>query len=247
MSSLAKRVVVVVAVGIGVVGAAKIFGRNDDAARFAAEKNRVDAECRAYRSDPRHRHAAVCRGSDAYEPKAIPLRKSAVAALDGARVLLARADTRGAEAAVRRALDVLGELDQLGTFIAQIVANSVVRDTLDLLAAHPALDARALLRDVRLDVHKPFEAERLQREWTLVHWNDMPGEQGRRSDGDLADEIAANEAQFDAMHEAVVRRRDVAACEAAAQKDLTVAVPSVLCVKVHEVVRTAARLDAARR
>jgi len=234
MSSLAKRVVIVIVAGLGTVGVATFFGRKDDTARFQAARTRIDAECRAYRAVPRNRHAAVCRGPDTYEPKAIPRYTEVSGLLDEARAKIARGDRLRAETALRSALAIVEDVQRMGTLVADLVANSIVKQSLEILAAHPELDRRSVLSDVRLDVTRPFEGLRLQHDWMLV--------QASRS----ADEIERSDTAFREMERTVAR--DVGACrEASRAGGIDENVAPDACGTIQTLLETAARLDAARR
>ncbi|MFO0741211.1 MAG: hypothetical protein U0270_35255 [Labilithrix sp.] len=236
-----KRALAVLLLGLGMVGVATLAGRRGADERFTAARNAVDADCRAYRAQPAHRHADVCR-IDHYGPKALPLRAEAKPLLEHARSALAHDDVPGAERDLSRVVAILDELDHVGTSIAQLVRASLVAEILDVAAEHRELDATRLLREVRLTKH-PFAAESLQHRWYLAHWNELAISDGMRSRsaGDLAEAIVEDGAHYDAMERALVERRDVRECEEIARKH---ELSALMCVTLNDALDTAARLDA---
>lgn len=236
-----KRALAVLLLGLGIVGVATLAGRRGGDERYTAARSAVDADCRAYRAQPAHWHADVCR-IDHYGPKALPLHSEAKPLLEHARSALAHDDVAGAERDLSRVVAILDDLDHVGTSIAQIIRAALIKEILDIAAAHRELDATRLLRDVHMTKH-PFAAESLQHRWYLAHWNEIALSDGMppRSAGDLAEAIVEDGARYDAMERALVERRDVKECEEIARKH---ELSGLVCVKLNDALDTAARLDA---
>ena len=122
MSSLRRRLVVVVTFGLVALGIALGWRSRDGAARYRKAQDRVSVACRAYRSAPEHVNADVCRGFDAYGPRATEIYLRVKPALARAESGFAFGDRRAAEAAIAEGRSSLDELARIGTPIAEIIA-----------------------------------------------------------------------------------------------------------------------------
>jgi hypothetical protein len=214
-------------------------------ARFEAAQARVDAECRAYRTA--HPDANVCR-DDPYAPKLMPLYHQARGHLADARVRLDAGDSEPADADLRHAFDVATKIDANGTFLASVMAASIVNEGLDLLARTPlapgARKETASHARLRSAAH-PYEGERLTHLWLLSR--DGLLYRGPIGEALLADTMLEEDAVLAEMDRAVVVG-DVARCERAAlgRRGPLATQGITLCPKAAEVARTGKRLQSPR-
>jgi hypothetical protein len=190
-----NRAVVVGLIGIVSVGGATLLGRHSSNARYDAAIAKVNADCRSYRGEAVHQHAAVCRAPDEFEPKAIPLRKAAGSELYLAKWFLERGDVAKGELHLRTALMHVDRVEGMGTRVAELVAVSIVNEALKLATDFPAVDTSRVFAGVRLtSAHDPFAGDRLQKRWTLAH-------DTTQSHGAIADQLEALEhASADTTH-----------------------------------------------
>ena len=248
MSSLRRRLVVVVIFGLVALGVALGWRSRDGAARYRKAQDRVSVACRAYRSLPAHVNANVCQGFDEYGPRATEIYRRVEPALARAEARVAAADRRAAETAIAEAVSSLDELARIGTPIADIIAASIVDRVLNLLETHPEVDRAAVL-GAQLVVRRPLESARLQHLWELAHWNASLSEIPLPSEATLADEMEADEAAFDRMEHAVLAS-DVQGCQRAAltggPRMRASAIFPLYCEKLVRVVHAGKRLEEAR-
>ncbi len=249
MSSLRRRLVVVVVSGLVALAVALGWRSRDGAARYKRAQDRVSVACRAYRSAPEHVNANVCRGFDDYGPRATEIYGRVKPALARAEAGFATGDRHAAEAAVAEARSSIDELARIGTPIADIIAASIVERLLDLLEGHPEVDRALFLRDAELAVRHPLESARLQHLWELAHWNASLSEIPMPSEATLADEMEADEAAFDRMEQAVLAN-DVEGCQRAARSGgprmRASTIFTLYCEKLVRVVHAGKRLERAR-
>jgi hypothetical protein len=202
-----KRALAVLFIGLAIVGVSTVAGRHSAEERMTAARKAVDVDCRAYRSQPAHRNAEICRAFDPYGPKALTQYTEAQALVDHARGALARGDTRGAESDLARAVAISDDIEHIGTSFAQIVRAGLLKHILDVVADHRELDGTRLLRDVHLSARDVFAAEALQWRWYYTHWNEFPDARPR-STSDLANALDEVHAAYKEMERANLERHD---------------------------------------
>lgn len=158
------------------------------------------------------------------------------AELEFAHIALRHDDNHTAEVMLQHALGELQGLEGVGSVIAASIGTAVIKDVLDTLDSHPALDRNFVLRDARFDLgHHPYEADSLQRRWSIAN-------EAKLSKSEIADLLEAEETRGREVERAALRL-DVNGCK----KAYPDAMGEIICPKVDTVVRTAARLDATRR
>jgi hypothetical protein len=237
-----KRALAVLFIGLAIVGISALAGRRSADERMTAARKAVDVDCRAYRSEPRHRHAEICRAPDPYGPKAFPQATEAKALVDHARGALARGDTREAESDLARAVAIAEDIEHIGSSFALIVRSSLLKSIVDVAEDHREIDAARLFRGVQLSAREVFATEALQWRWYLAHWNEFP-EQRSRSTSNLADALDEVPAAYQQMQSAMLDRHNQAECEDIRRKhDLTAG--GALCDHIALMMTTSARLDA---
>lgn len=250
MKLLLLRIVGVAAFGLVVFLAIHAF-RSSGATRYAAAQKRAKDACRAFRDQPGHAEANVCR-HDEFGPKTFEQYKAAEWKLGAARDAFARQDPASAG---RTLLDLTASArrwDEHGTLVSAIFASRMIAQIVDVLDAHGAeLDPRtrrAILSSARLEVAShPFERERLDHLWALSHyretrWSSDPSS----SDAALADQMEHDDAAYVEMNAATLLG-DVKRCESAARSlgrqgsaDFMVHA----CPRFAEAVRTGKRIEA---
>jgi hypothetical protein len=183
-----NRAVVVGLIGIVSVGGATLYGRHSSHARYDAAIAKVNADCRAYRGEGVHLHAAVCRAPDEFEPKAIALRKAAAGAIALAKSSLERNDVAKGELQLRMALSHhVDRVEGMGTRVSELVAVSIVNEALNVARDYPAVDAQRVFAGIHLaSARDPFAGDRLQKRWTVAH-------DTTQSHGAIADQLEALE------------------------------------------------------
>lgn len=249
MNTLLRRIALVTAAGLVAYLGFSSF-HSSAAERYAARQRHATAACRAFRDQPAHANANVCR-YDEFGPLTFKAFHAAEAELDEARDALARHDgastTRTLLAVSASAREMARRDGRMSTLYTIRLVDRIV----DLVEAHGAeIGAgarREILDNARLEAAlHPFEVERLTLLWVVAHYDTQRLPDGRRfSVGELADEMDHDEAAFLEMEEATLRG-DVTKCEARARTLGPLGHPEFMpgmCAKMSAAVRTRARIE----
>jgi hypothetical protein len=246
--SLFVVLAVVAAIGWGAHAAS-----NGIHVRLDAARERVDAQCRAYRAEAQgHADADVCR-DDPYARAPMQPFKAATASIASAARHLDAGDTREAERELSSALDAAARIDESGTLLGSLFAARTVNDVLDVVDRHPS--SFPPTARIQLSMHAripsarhPFETERLRRLWLLARDQRMPA-WGAVGEAVLLDAMFQEDATLAEMDRAA-SVRDVARCQRAARGRTEVYADGFdyarLCPKADEVVRAQERIVAMR-
>ncbi len=104
---------------------------------YAGTRAAVEAECRVYRSDPRHRDAGVCRTAKDGKPLAVvPLFQKAKADLALVSARVAAGDKDGARLTMMQVLRDADRAERHGRFLDRLVASRLFDAALDVMDAH---------------------------------------------------------------------------------------------------------------
>ncbi|HEY8077168.1 MAG TPA: hypothetical protein VIF62_23740 [Labilithrix sp.] len=234
-------------VGVGVAGAR---GAHE---RFTTANERIDADCRAYRSA--HPNANVCR-DDPYALRVVPLANEQLKKLEIARKQASAGDAKASAATIRGVLEVASRLDDHGTAIGTLLAAKLVDGALDILEQHRALfDPNVRIRmtaSIRLrGPEHPLEGTRLATLYRLAH--DPLADRGPIGEALLADAMLQDDAIYAEMDRAAAAGDEKRCNRAAAGRSGFGAsgIAAVLCKPMSKLPKTQERIqrmtaDAAR-
>lgn len=261
MSSLLRRVGVVIGGGLVLLLGSTLWREHGGQAKLDAARGRARAACAAYAAEPGLPQTDLCLpfGEEGTGYRAMSVLHASEARVAEAKEALARADLERAETHLASVMDDV-KVGNGRHFFAELTTAAMVRSVLDVLdGPGRALDARArrrILANVRLHgaVH-PFEALRMAIVWEGLH-PERPlfdGEFPRpsRSKAELVSETEQVAATFDAMATAVLAD-EVTRCERTARAVegsslWDVDIEASHCAMYARVVATGRRLAAAQR
>lgn len=191
----------------------------------------------------------MCR-FDAYAPVSYDRFRRARAEITTAEAAIAGGDVGAAGRALVAAASHVREMNLAG-FIGASLAADAVGAVLDVLAAHPTIDARGVVAQLAVpDADRPLEAWRTHRMWgTARYRQERLLAAPKLDDGEIATAIEEEDATFRAMERAVVAG-DVAECERRARGFATPTEDAkfnvALCGQAAKIIRADARLRAVR-